>query len=117
MPVIRGTPNNPPRMSDEGQGSRDSIAHHHPAPKGESAKDFPQIGGQSEGSRTYQLALEKGLSHGSRAHGGPQLDRAHISAGAIAPGGGFADSPKHTADPSYAGVGRPESMRRRASHG
>ena len=84
MPVIYGTTIYPPKMSDEGHGSRTSIAHTHPAPKGENPKDYPQEGPPPlavEQSVTAQRGLKNGLSHGSAAHGTNATMRSNLSSG------------------------------------
>ena len=61
----------PAKMSDAGHGSRTSIAHHHPASKGEDAKSYPQIQSNSTGLRdsfAASPAIPRGHSHDSAAH-------------------------------------------------
>lgn len=88
MPIIYGTTLTPPKMSDDGQGSRTSIAHHHPAPKGENPRDYPQEQPNAIAKRdgvTFTPALDKGLSHGASHSGGPQLNRRDASAAGSLP--------------------------------
>jgi hypothetical protein len=62
---LGNTLDGPAKLSDQGQASKTSVAHHWPASKGENPRDYPQIAG-GDGAVTRELALKKDLAHGAR---------------------------------------------------